>query len=152
MLDAFKKLIDALQPDPGTEVSAADHERSLRVATTALLVELSRADFGDTQVEDKVILGLLERGFAMDRAAAQRMLEDADREAKRAVSLHEFTRILHEHLTPGDKLEVVEMLWRVAYADDKLDPNEEYLVRKLADLLYVSHADLIRIRNKVAGI
>ena len=88
----------------------------------------------------------------MDKAAAQSMLEDADKEARRAVSLHEFTRILHEHMTPGDKLEVIEMLWRVAYADGKLDPNEEYLVRKLADLLYISHTDLIRIRNKVAGI
>ncbi|MEM9056860.1 MAG: TerB family tellurite resistance protein, partial [Pseudomonadota bacterium] len=151
MLNAFRKFIDSLQTAGDAPVSEADHEKALRVATTALLVELSRADFGDTQIEDEVILGLLERGFSLDAAAARAMLEEADGEAKRAVSLQEFTSMLHEHMTPGDKLDVIEMLWRVAYADDKLDPNEEYLVRKLADLLYVSHTDLIRLRNKVAG-
>lgn len=152
MLNAFKKIIDSLQPDGGVDASPVDHERALRVATTALLVELSRADFGDTHVESNVILGLLERGFSMDSEAARNMLDEADREARRAVSLHEFTKMLHENLTIVDKLNVVEMLWRVAYADGELDKYEEHLVRKLADLLYVPHRDMIRLRNKVAGI
>lgn len=152
MLNAFKKIIESLRPEAGREVSPAEHERALRVATTALLVELSRADFGDSHVENEVILGLLERGFAIDEEAARRMLDEAESEAKRAVSLHEFTSMLHEHLSPEDKLEVIEMLWRVAYADERLDKNEEYLVRKIADLLYVSHKDLIRLRNRIAGI
>jgi uncharacterized tellurite resistance protein B-like protein len=43
------------------------------------------------------------------------------------------------------------MLWQVALADERLDKHEDYTVRKIADLLYVTHSDLIRIRNRVRG-
>jgi len=56
---------------------------------------------------------------------------------------------LHEQLSLAEKHDVVEMLWRVAFADLHLDKHEDHLVRKVAGLLYVSHGDLIRIRNEV---
>jgi len=63
--------------------------------------------------------------------------------------LQDYTRTLHEKLTVSEKHEIVEMLWRVALADERLDKHEDHLVRKIAGLLYVSHGDLIRIRNRV---
>jgi uncharacterized tellurite resistance protein B-like protein len=65
------------------------------------------------------------------------------------VSLQSFTRRLVEQLTEAEKHRVVEMLWRVALADRHLDKHEDYVVRQVADLLYVSQRDLIRIRNRV---
>ena len=74
---------------------------------------------------------------------------EASREADRAVSLQSFTRRLVEQLSEAERLRVVEMLWRVALADRRLDKREDYLVRQVAELLYVSQSDLIRIRNRV---
>ena len=78
------------------------------------------------------------------------LVQAAEQEADYAVSLQSFTRELHENLTIKEKHVVIEMLWRVALADSQLDKYEDYLVRKVADLLYVPHQDLIRIRNRVS--
>ncbi len=128
---------------------AVDREHALKVATAALLVELSRADFEATAVEREMIANLVREHFELSAAEADEILNVADDEAERAVSLHDFTRLLHDNLEPREKHEVIEMLWRVAYADTRLDKYEDHFVRKVADLLYVSHKDLVRIRHKV---
>ena len=128
---------------------ATDRERALRVATAALLVELSHADFESTAVERETIANLIREHFELSTAEADEILNVADDEAGRAVSLHDFTRLLHDNLEPWEKHKVIEMLWRVAYADTRLDKYEDHFVRKVADLLYVSHKDLVRIRHKV---
>ena len=68
-----------------------------------------------------------------------------------SVCLFDFTRALHESLDVEQKHEVVRLLWKVAMADATLNKYEDYLVRKVADLLYVSHRDVIRIKLEVTG-
>ena len=64
-------------------------------------------------------------------------------------SLHEFTRTLHTKLTQTEKEKVIGMLWELAMVDQELDKYEDYLVRKIADLLYVSNTVVLRIRHEV---
>ena len=86
-----------------------------------------------------------------DRVRDGLLGRDVARHCDRAVELQQFTRRLHEQLSTAEKLRVVEMLWQVALADRILDKHEDHLVRRIAELLYVSHSDLIRIRNRVRG-
>ena len=87
--------------------------------------------------------------FSISNEEATLLVVKAESEADRAVSLQGFTRFLHENLTVNEKHSIVEMLWKVALADQDLDKHEDHLVRKVAGLLYVSQSDLIRIRNRV---
>jgi uncharacterized tellurite resistance protein B-like protein len=128
-----------------------EREHALRVATALLLIEVARADYADDLTEDATMLASLKQFFALDDAAAALLLEEARSAADRAVELQQFTRRLHEQLTVSEKQRVVEMLWQVALADRRLDKHEDHLVRRLAELLYVSHSDVIRIRNRVRG-
>jgi uncharacterized tellurite resistance protein B-like protein len=123
----------------------------LRVATALLLIEVTKADYAADFAEDAAVLASVKQFFALDDASAELLIEEARSEADRAVELQQFTRRLHEQLSAAEKLRVVEMLWQVALADSKLDKHEDHLVRRIADLLYVSHSDLIRIRNRVRG-
>ncbi len=127
----------------------AAREHALRVATALLMIEVARADFADDLAEDATILESLKQFFALDDEAAALLREEALRTADHAVELQQFTRRLHEQLSVAEKHRVVEMLWQVALADRRLDKHEDHLVRRIADLLYVSHSDLIRIRNRV---
>lgn len=127
----------------------AAREHALRVATALLLIEVSRADYADDFAENTTILGSLKQFFALDDGAAQLLLEEARSQADQAVELQQFTRRLHEQLSVAEKQRVVEMLWQVALADRRLDKHEDHLVRRIAELLYVPHSDLIRIRNRV---
>ncbi|HSC15089.1 MAG TPA: TerB family tellurite resistance protein [Gammaproteobacteria bacterium] len=129
--------------DPGVR------EHGLRVATALLLIEVAKADYAEELAEGEVLLSSLKQFFALDDAAAALLLEEARSTADRAVELQQFTRRLHEQLSVAEKQRIVEMLWQVALADSRLDKHEDHLVRRIAELLYVSHSDLIRIRNRV---
>ena len=98
-----------------------------------------------------MIFALNQQFFELTESETKLLIEEAARTADHAVSLQTFTRRLHEQLTGDEKLQVVEMLWKVALADRTLDKHEDYVVRKVADLLYVPHRDFIRIRNRVRG-
>jgi uncharacterized tellurite resistance protein B-like protein len=147
MLGKLSALFDTAfardNPDP------AVREHALRVATALLLIEVARADHVDERVENAAMLDSLKQFFALDDAAAALLLEEARSEADQAIELQQFTRRLHEQLSLAEKQRVVEMLWQVALADQRLDKHEDHLVRRIAELLYVSHSDLIRIRNRV---
>ena len=130
----------------GTE----EREHALRLATATLLVEVVRADQEEAVVEEEVVFKQLGNFFDLSKEETSLLVQAAEQEADYAVSLQSFTRELHENLTIKEKHVVIEMLWRVALADSQLDKYEDYLVRKVADLLYVPHQDLIRIRNRVS--
>lgn len=149
----MKNLRDMLSRSLGTadEQTAADRERALKLATATLLIEVVRADYQENLTENEVVFAQLKSFFDLSEDDALLLVKEAEREADHSVSLQQFTRLLHERLSLEEKHTVIEMLWRVALADDHLDKHEDYLVRKLADLLYVSHGDLIRIRNIVMG-
>ena len=87
---------------------------------------------------------------SLPRAAAALMLELAmiddgiDPARDGSVSLHEFTSQLRAAPAPEQRADLVEWLWRVAWADERLGAHEEHLVRRIADLLAVPHSEFIR--------
>lgn len=135
----------------GDGAGAVDEAHALRLATAVLLVEVARADFNEDLVEEQTIAELLSRHLDLSDEEIERLVENAKSEADHSASLQAFTRELHEALSVEEKLDIVEMLWRVALADEYLDKHEDHVIRKIAGLLYVSHGDLIRIRNRVRG-
>ena len=134
--------------DPAAEADQGSHG-TVRLALAALLVEMARADFDQTDSEDEEIARLLATHFRMSESEAGVLLTRAEVALDDAVCLHDFTRALRKELDVGAKQQVIAMLWQVALADDKLDRYEEYLVRKIADLLYVSASDVVRLKHQV---
>lgn len=124
-----------------------DDDHLVRVAVTALLVEMARADFADDASERRVVLGLLESHFSLEKHEAEELLGLADARADEAVSLQEFTREIHESLGSVEKLRILEMLVRVALADGRLDKHERHLLGKVADLLYIPRADYMTLKD-----
>ena len=132
-----------------SEEGSADRDHVLRLATATLLIEVVRADHEEDLAENRAVFSQLKAFFELSEEETSLLVKEAEEEADHAVSLQTFTRNLHESLSVREKHAVIEMLWRVALADSHLDKHEDHLVRKVAGLLYVSHRDLIRIRNTV---
>ena len=128
---------------------SADRDHALRLATAALLIEVVRADYEEDIKETEAVIWQLQTHFDLTEEETLLLVEEAAQKADHSVSLQEFTRLLHENLSAKEKHSVIEMLWLIALADDHLDKHEDYVVRKVAELLYVTHGDLIRIRNEV---
>ena len=143
----FGKLRDAFSDDTADE-NETDRAESLRLATAALLVEVARADhdFGESELE--TLLALIREHFSLDAQSAAMLSDSADERVSQSVSLHEFTRVLHEHLEPVDKAAVIAMMWKIAYADGQLDKYEDALVLKVSDLLYVPRVEVMRLKHE----
>ena len=130
---------------PGVKVD--DDINSVEMAAAVLLIEMARADFEQDDLENEMIIELLKEYFLLDHEDVYDLFLEAEKIADNSVSLHEFTRTLHETLNDEAKNEIIEMLWRLALVDDSLDRYEDYLVRKIADLLYVSNSSVLRIKH-----
>lgn len=146
MITSLKKLFGTDEP-PVTRVLESREPRE--VATAALLLELARSDFSESAEEHEAIRHLLQRRFGLDDPAIDELIKNATKRADTSVSLHEFTHRLNRELPEEDKIEIIEMLWRVSHADGHIDKHEEHLIRRIAGLLHVSDSERVRMKLKV---
>jgi len=143
------KLKELLLGSSSLSPAALDGEDALELAVAALMVEMARADFSVDQSEEQAIRRLLADHFKLTDQESFDLLVRARTAADESVSLHEFTRTLHTGLDERQKQEVILMLWKIALADSRLDKYEDYLIGKLAELLYVPRGDVIRLKYQV---
>lgn len=129
--------------------TAEEQEHALQLATAALLVEVMRSDFDASRQERRAIKQMLSKRFDIAGDEVERLVELAEQEVEEAVSLFQFTQLVDRSFDYDQKLRIMEMLWRVVYVDGHKDKHEEYLLRKISDLIHVSHKDFIRTRHIV---
>ncbi|RLC58962.1 MAG: TerB family tellurite resistance protein [Chloroflexi bacterium] len=130
------------------ETGTEDMEHALRVATAILLVEIARADFVVEPVERRRLRELLEQQFQLPDSELDAVLEEAEADADRLVSIQHITRLLNEHYDHAMKRRVIEMMWQLVYADGEKSHYEEHLIRQVADLLYLSQSEFIKARHR----
>ena len=148
MLDTLKDLIGQYFGDGELNPSNPDHTLELCSAVLMLEIALADSELGDD--EKQLIEEFITYHFNLDDKEALALIKQAEREVDHAVSLHDFTRTVNETLSPEEKAVMIELLWRVANADNVIDKYEEYFIRKIADLLYVSHADFIKAKHRAS--
>jgi uncharacterized tellurite resistance protein B-like protein len=146
----IKKLKNILLGDAEFAAEAENDADRQQLALASLLVEMARADFDESQEEHSLIIDLLARHYDLTSAESLELLNRARDATNNAVCLFDFARALHASLDAEQKQEIIRLLWRIALADSRLDKYEDFLVRKVADLLYVPHGDVVRIKHEVA--
>ena len=116
-------------------------------------MEVARADATTTAAEQQALLAALQRTFVLAPAALDRLVELATTAAHTAYDYQRFTGMLNDHFTQAQKIDLVEALWQVAYADDHLDAHEHHTISKVAGLLHVTHGEYIaaKMRAKEAA-
>ena len=148
------KRIKALLLDPGErpEMATGD-DQELQVATAALLVEAALMDDQFDTKERSAILHLLTHRFELSESATEALLETARRRVETASQLFGFTRVVNDRFTQEERVELMEMLWQVAYADGRLDDYEANLMRRISGLIHVSDRESGQARKRaLAGL
>jgi uncharacterized tellurite resistance protein B-like protein len=121
------------------------HQQSL--AAASLMVEVMVIDRDTSDKELTKIKEILKSQFELKDHEIQKLLELAKQEVKDATSLYQFTRLINDHFDYQKKKKLIGSLWHVAFADDVLDKHEEAIIRRIADLIYISHSDFIKTKN-----
>jgi uncharacterized tellurite resistance protein B-like protein len=133
-----------------TEDPAAQ-QRARNLAVAALLVEVLRADYDVSAPERRQVLESIRELLELEPAECEALLLSAERKVDGAHDLHQFTSELNRNLSHDHKLQLLEQLWRVAQADSVVHHYEEHLIRRVADLLHVSHRDFIVAKLRSGG-
>ena len=129
------------------DADAPDRREAIRLATAVLMADVARADYDFDEEEFTTLLDLVQLHFGLSAEDATQLANEASEVAEDLVSVHEFTSLLHKQMSDEEKAEVVALLWRIAYADGRLDKYEDSLVLKISDLLHVSRGRVMKLKH-----
>ena len=147
MLNAIKNFFEENLASDETE----DVESRLKLATAALFIEMMQQDHEVLEEERMAVKDSLKEKFDLGQDEADELFNLALEEADQATDYHQFTRLIAREYTQEQKVKVIEFLWMIAFADNQLDPLEEHMIRRIADLIYVPHKVMIQMKLKVQG-
>lgn len=138
----FERLKTLLQQFPSALLDA-DPAQAAPMAAAMLLLEVAWADQNITDAELETTRDAVQAMFKLTDEQVQVLVDRAKAEHDTAISMYPFTRAVNESLSMDEKRQLILLLWRLAGSDSNVDVHEEYTIRRIADLLYVSHDDFI---------
>jgi uncharacterized tellurite resistance protein B-like protein len=144
LLKVFQKLFSGA----ADEAPPAD---TIAMAAATLLAEVARVDHDVKDADLAAAREALQQLFALAPQKADALLAHALRPENRPTSYHSIVSVLNRSLSMQDKVKLIESMWRVAHVDREIDMYEDHLVRKISDLLYLSHTDFIHAKHRARG-
>ena len=131
------------------EVSDSSEIYQRELAYASLLVEVIKSDDKFDDRARAKLLDVLSKKLKIRDDELQNFAELAKQKSDESTSLYEFTREINDKYEYDEKVKLIEDLWRIAYSDGQLDKYEDYVIRKIADLIYVTHSDFIKSKLSV---
>ncbi|WP_114392255.1 TerB family tellurite resistance protein [Oleisolibacter albus] len=145
MLNRIRRLFD--QPDRA--LASLQRPDRLHLAAAVLMLEAAGLDDSVTAEETGRIHALVRSRFGLDTAEADDLLASAAKVAEGPAQWHRFTSTLADAFDYDERVQLIEMLWEVAYADGELHHLESSLLRRVGGLLYVSDRDRGEAQRRV---
>ena len=147
MMNKIKDLITRFSTKE--EITEESNSNLLDNACAALLVEIAFADKDFDETEKTSLKQTLIETYEIDESDIEEIIKDAEETVSESTSLYGYTRVVNDEFEYEDKLSLLKNLWKVAYADGNLDKYEEHLIRKISDLIHISHTDYINIKLEI---
>ncbi len=124
-------------------------EKDVRLAACALLIEIAYADDEFTEDENQHLLSAVRRQYGLDEQEAEQLVELAEEARASAVDLWQFTKLIKQSYSLGQKMVLVEVMWGLVYSDGELSSHEESLMRRVCHLLDLAPGYLSDVRKRV---
>tara|TARA_Y100001935_G_C17188596_1_gene448867 strand:+ start:73 stop:516 length:444 start_codon:yes stop_codon:yes gene_type:complete len=140
-MNFFKKIF---QKDASEDLKIDEHG-SIK-ACIALLLETSMADDLLDDSEIKTLKATLISDFKLEETEIDELIEISKKNVDDSTSLYDFTRDINDNFEAKERIKLIESMWKIAYADGNIDKFEEHIIRKVSNLIYVSHSDFIKAK------
>ena len=126
-----------------------DSEHAVRLAMASLMIEVAESDYHDAPEEHEAVINIIKESFDLSVAETNEIVELARQEHADSIDYFQFTSLINQHYTAAQRIELIEKLWQIAFADHVLDKHEEHVIRRIADLIHVAHSDFMKTKLKV---
>ena len=131
------------------EIEENDSQHTIELATAVLLYEVMRADHKFEKLEQDSYRKQLQTHFSLSGTELETLCHLSQSKADGAADYQQFTRVINAIYGADEKRAVLDSLWSIAYADHELSPDEDYTIRKIADLLYIPHSQFIQSKLSI---
>jgi uncharacterized tellurite resistance protein B-like protein len=148
MIDLVKKFF---KKSSGNRVPEHLEKRcqNIQVATCAILLEMARIDNEFSKEEQESLIHILKERYGLSHEDTEELIQASDEELEGSIDLWRFTNLINRDYAIEEKLDIIRTVWEIAYADGRLDKHEDYLLHKLAELLHLTHKQLIDAKLSV---
>ncbi len=147
MLNKIKSYFENFINQPTESIEEQTHAINLAVA--AIMLEMVSMDQQITASEIEQLNITLKNQLDLSTSEISELNRLARQELNNSVDYHQFTSLINSHFEMNKKIDIIEHLWKIAYADGKVDSHEEHFLRKISDLLFVSHSEFIKAKLRV---
>lgn len=151
MIGALKRIFAGGLEKGGASEENLDDMRKIQLATCALFLEMAHIDGEFSPSERGHIINSMKKIYGLSEKAVPELMEAADEELKDSIDLWQFTNSINQSFSPEEKIHIIEAIWHLVFADGHLEKHEDYLIHRLANLLRLSHKQLIEAKVKVMG-
>ena len=140
MLSLFKKKV--------VEEEAARPIFEVELIASVLAYEIARADGDISELESNLLIEEIKKISKKVNKDEKEILQLIELYSEDSVSFYEFIEDINKDFDKENKLSLVSFLWEVAYADSRLDVNEERLIRRIADLIRIKDVEVLKLKDK----
>ena len=141
ILNFFKK------DNPVKENSNVTVNFEIELTASVLAYEIARSDGEITDEELAVLMNEIERIANKVGRSNEELLKIIEIYSKDSISFHEFVEDINNNYTKQQKLDLLKFMWKMAYADKRLDVDEERLIRRMADLIKIKDIEVLKLKN-----
>jgi len=139
----FKNRLEIQEEETGDSL-----DNKLMVSTTVLFLEMAYADFDISVEEEKHIKTTLHDFFNLKQTEINELIKLASDSRDDRNDIWLFTNLIKENFNREQRLRILEQLWRLIFADSKVDRYEDALIRKITNLLGLEHREMIQAKLK----
>ena len=149
MIESIKSFFENKLTKKEEEEAPSSAMSRVDLTCAALLVEVMNSDHELDEREHQEFMAVLQQSYNIAESDLEELTQLAKDEAFEATSLYEFTKLINDSYDYEQKVGLIENMWRIAFSDKRLDKYEDHLIRKISELIYVSHSDFIKTKLKV---
>ncbi|MEO0328489.1 MAG: TerB family tellurite resistance protein [Pseudomonadota bacterium] len=124
------------------------HSRK-QLAEAALMYHVIAVDGIVSEDEKLRMQEVLASHFEIDGDQAQQLLKDARDADNEAIDLYKFTKIIKENLEEDERVQIIENLWEMVFADGVVHELEDNVVWRIAELLGVDGRDRMALKQRI---
>lgn len=143
MLNIIKKVLGKNDDKEQGEESQTLHADA---ALCILLLEAAHADGQCSEEERQHLIATLVKQGSTPKQEIEELIAQAYKQRDDSVDIFKFTRYMNNNFTKEEKIEVMQSVWRIIHADGHLEPHEDQFAHKLANLLRLTHAEMIECK------
>ena len=147
MITKIKRFFEA-QMSLNSDAEAVDTEHRLKLTCAALMLEMMQADGDVHALEQAHLEKRLQQEYELSASEVEDLIQLAHQERTEATDYYQFAKLINQHYSQVQKIQLIEQLWQLAYADQVIDKYEEHLIRRMAELLHVPHSAFIQSKHK----